>query len=793
MVRAVPPQLSPGGVPEGRDLRDIGHAIWHNLSLVIVVTVVCVILAGFATLVVAPRYQSEAMLRISSPEMESGVLGEAAEELGSLSLLGFAQDEIDTDLGVIRSRQIVAAVVDSLSLHLELGQPRVARDSVVDVISAPEDAIRGRYTLRHQTDGSWSAELNPKIGSRQRIEGIEPGVPFEVGGLVLAIADSPDLQPLEHIRFRVQSFRETVEDLQDDLRVRRQSGRSRLIEIRYRSRDRLLAASVVNSVVDEFIHFKMQADRFESRSTVDVLRDQTARYEDDLRAAEERLREFRESAQLIDLKAQAEEQVAQLVSFRAERDAMIVERQALANLLADLDAESEGTSSYRQLATFPSFLGTSGIQQILQSLIQLETERATLLIGRTPESRDVRGLTERIEELELQLLSLGSSYFTGLETRIAAMDAMLARFDEELASVPEREVEFVRLARDQELLTEIYTFLQTRLKEAEIQEATEIGDVRVVDSALIAEEAYSPRPLLNLGLAALLGLLIGCTVVIGREVSGSRIRTPSDALEAAAGLPLLGIIPTESGPGSRTGRLKLRWGPELQSGTGTGLVVRNDPGNPLAAAYRGLWASVSLATNEIDPLPRTLAVAGVTGDVGCPSAAANLAFTFAQQGFRTILVDADLHSEAPLRLGSEPSQKGLMHVVEGFVGLSEVLVEVDAGANGTSLSWLPTGTLSPASAQFVSSARLLDFIEKLRKDFDVVVLHAPPVDSPGEGILLSASSDATLLVARADVTDREDVRSAISLLQRQGTRILGLVLTDAPTNGARLSRNGANA
>ncbi len=200
-------------------------------------------------------------------------------------------------------------------------------------------------------------------------------------------------------------------------------------------------------------------------------------------------------------------------------------------------------SPYRQLATFPSFITNPAVQAILGRLTSLEDERSALLLRFTPENEQVRRTGQRIQELEIQLYRLAIDYLRSLDNKIAAADDALARSGRELAEVPARENQFGRLARDQGLLNETYMLLQKRLKEAEIQNATDPGDVLVVDPGLVPENPVSPRPAVNLVLGTMLGLMLGVAAALGRELMDTKVRSRSDATNATGGLPLLGTIP----------------------------------------------------------------------------------------------------------------------------------------------------------------------------------------------------------------------------------------------------------
>ena len=139
--------------------------------------------------------------------------------------------------------------------------------------------------------------------------------------------------------------------------------------------------------------------------------------------------------------------------------------------------EAGGESSYRALLAFPSLLRNQSTSTMLTTLSALETERSQLLMRRTPADPDVQALSARIGQVEGQIEGLVTTYLGGLESQVRSLDRELAGFGERMEEVPAKEVQFARLSRNAQALTEIYTLLQTRLKEAEVVEAVEADSV----------------------------------------------------------------------------------------------------------------------------------------------------------------------------------------------------------------------------------------------------------------------------------------------------------------------------
>ncbi len=205
------------------------------------------------------------------------------------------------------------------------------------------------------------------------------------------------------------------------------------------------------------------------------------------------------------------------------------------------------------------------------------------------------------------------------------------------------------------------------------------------------------------------------------------------------------------------------------------LITISNPRSAASEAFRTLRTNLMFSSVE-RPLS-TIAVTSTTDAEDKSTVLANLAVTFAQGGYKTIIVDADLR---------RPSQHTLWDIKSGS-GLTTMMIEDSALANPplvqTSVKdlWLlPAGQLAPNPADLLGSQRMNDIIGLLKARANYVLFDVPPVLAATDAALLSAKLDGVLLVLRAGKTRRDHAARAKQALERVHVRILGSVLTNAP-------------
>ncbi len=206
------------------------------------------------------------------------------------------------------------------------------------------------------------------------------------------------------------------------------------------------------------------------------------------------------------------------------------------------------------------------------------------------------------------------------------------------------------------------------------------------------------------------------------------------------------------------------------------LVAIAAPESAAAGQYRVLYQRILRAALR-RPL-RTIAVTSAGRHEGRTTTAANLALTAAQDGRKTVLVEADLrHPSLAALLGLVP-RAGLADVIQGAAELGQAVARFGP------ISVLCAGAARDASA-LLRSERATMVVEQLRAAYDLVVMDAPPALAFADGDRLAAAADAAILVVRAGTTPRQIVRLAVESL---GDRAAGIVLNDVDPGAAAHAR-----
>jgi polysaccharide biosynthesis transport protein len=254
-----------------------------------------------------------------------------------------------------------------------------------------------------------------------------------------------------------------------------------------------------------------------------------------------------------------------------------------------------------------------------------------------------------------------------------------------------------------------------------------------------------------MGIALLLGLLMGIAGAIVLEKSDDRIRSLED-VESVTGLPTLGVIPN------------------VDSGRNVETEVF-DPRSEVSEAYRSLCTSLHFATEH--GLPKTLLITSASAGEGKSTSSIAIARHFATLGMRVLLIDADLRKPSlHEKLGIENS-KGLTNYLTGNATPPEIFQKTSM----PNLTFMPSGPLPPNAADLLSGSRFLSLLSVGMEAFGLIVIDGPPVMGLADAQLLSSAAAATLFVVGAGKVRKNAIRLALQRLQFARGLVLGSVLT----------------
>jgi receptor protein-tyrosine kinase len=297
------------------------------------------------------------------------------------------------------------------------------------------------------------------------------------------------------------------------------------------------------------------------------------------------------------------------------------------------------------------------------------------------------------------------------------------------------------------------------LEQPRARDAISPVTLTIVNPAVAPGSPVSPDPLRNIGIAVLLGLILGVGAALLRQAMDHTIRNES-ALEEVSRKPLLGSIP------------RVRAATARSVSTGESSDARAEPLRKLRTNLRHIG---------IGQRSRVFVVASAMDGEGKTSTAVNLAVVMGKADQRVVLVEGDLRRPRIADYLPLGPSGGLTAVLQGSQSLDDALQQPHLD---TSLHVLTGGSTPPNPAELLQSDEMAAVVKQLRDLFDVVIIDVPPLLAVTDGALLASLGDATILVLRYGKTTEDQLRRAVHQLEQVDARLAGTVMTMVPRGNA---------
>lgn len=342
---------------------------------------------------------------------------------------------------------------------------------------------------------------------------------------------------------------------------------SDVIRITVQSPDRFLAKEIAETVVDLFEQQTHLYKQHSARAAREFISGQLAIVAENLRQAEERLTTYKEKEKIVSPQEETEAEIDKIVrleTLAAEtRINMEGSRARLAQLRRAFETEEATIVSSQTIVENPL------VEKYRARLGELEIELAGAREKYTDLHPSVRTLKAEIADIQAKLeqevarimgsetLSVNPVYqevlrnivtleteLMGLTAREEALAGIIRESEEKFADLPHKEVELLRLTRDQEVAQEIYLLLVTKQEEIRIQEAMKVSGIQRIDPAVVPEEdkPVKPSKRLNVMIAGVVAIFVGVFLAFLIETLDTTLKTPEEVKEVM-GLPVLGQIP----------------------------------------------------------------------------------------------------------------------------------------------------------------------------------------------------------------------------------------------------------
>jgi succinoglycan biosynthesis transport protein ExoP len=584
--------------------------------------------------------------------------------------------------------------------------------------------------------------------------------------------------------------------------------RTRLVDVRFRSRNPRLAADTLNALFDGYIDMIVSKRYSASEKATEFLNTQIATLRSEIEEREKKLNEYGSEKDILPLSA-AE---APMVTRMAEVNRALTE--------ATIDRVNRLTY-YNQLKSaplgqIPDVPENSLIQSLREQYVTLSRQYANRLATVRPEYPEMQRLKSELdsatEALQTETQNLIRNAYNDYEAALRKEQSLQRLLEEQKTQAYKansNSVVYNSLRIELENKKTLLESLSRRQSETDVSsrlKGLEALNVWIVDKADYPLRPEFPNKKRNVLMGFLLGLAGGIGLALGIEYLNHTVKTSKD-VTGSIGISTLGTIPSfendarPKGPGGEFTRIKsLIWGrsykkrrkgrrrkrvesflepngdTSLKNNNGRQneieLIASREPQSIQAESYRSIRTTllVSSPPGKI----KTMLFTSPLAKEGKSSTISNLGITLAESSKRVVIVDSDLRKPKQARIFGLNSTggPGLSRFLSSHIEPGEIIKPT----NVPNLQLISSGPLPVNPIELLTSERMDNLVAYLKRNFDFVLFDTPPILAVSDALAMGPMADAIILVARGGQTPIQALKQAKQKLDAHKLKCLGVIL-----------------
>lgn len=350
-----------------------------------------------------------------------------------------------------------------------------------------------------------------------------------------------------------------------------------------------------------------------------------------------------------------------------------------------------------------------------------------------------------------------------INAQLGAINSKIGELNGTLKRLPDVQRQYLQLYRDVEVKQQLYTGLLNTYQTLNVAKAGEIGNVRIVDTAIEPVKPIKPKKLIILVLSIFVGGFIGVMLALLRKMLRTGIKD-STQIENEFDLPVYATVPRSPVQESRIKLLKKKKSiPILAIKHGDDVAIES-----LRSMRTAIHFALANAKNNI------ISIAGPAPEVGKSFISVNLATILAQSNKRVLLIDADLRRGYLNKYFNAEIKPGLSEYLAGEVGLSEITHHSEVAG----LDMITRGKSPANPSEALSTPQFIAFLEEIMPLYDHILIDTPPVLAVTDGVVIAQNAGVNLVIARHAKTHMKELELTLSRFEQAGIKVNGFILND---------------
>ena len=686
------------------DLSELIGTLIEAKWLISIIAGLFLVAGVFYALVATPIYQADAVLQIE--EKSGGMPG-----LGDLSDMLSTDALAATEIEIIKSRNIIGKAVDKLNLTIN------AQPDYLPIIGA---AIARRYSGAEVSSGMGGYAWGGERIQLQRL--VLPSYLIEDGVVLVTGKD--------------QQY--TLTDIDGEVLLTGSVGE-------------VASANGVEVFVSELVAREGAEFNLSQSSRIKAINNLQGKIKVSEKGKKTGILRISLDGEDPVLISRIIDSVANLylrqnverMSEEAESGLKFLQKQ-LPLIKDEMEAAEMELNSYRMSKSSVDL--TLEAQSLLDRIITIEAQLAELEVKRAD-------ISKKYTDVHPIMITLVNH-----ETKLKEQ---LEKINSKAHGLPKTQQEVLRLSRDVEVATTIYTQLLNMVQELKVAKAGTVGNVRIIDTALTAEKPVKPKKAMIVLLSLVLGIFLGVMVAFVRRAMNKGVEDP-DSIEKNIGIPVYANIPLSV--------KQVLLDKDIAAGKAKHTILcEHDPKDQAIEGLRSLRTNLHFALLEAKN--NIVMITGPAPGVGKSFVSTNFAHVVAQANQKVLLIDADMRKGHINKEYDMTRSPGLSELITGEVDKKTAV----RNTGFENVDVLTTGNMPPNPSELLMHENFEKYLGEFSKDYDLVLIDTPPLLAVTDAAVIGRLCGTTFVLLRYGVHSMAEIHAVTKRLRQNSIEPRGFV------------------
>jgi|WetSurSiteA1Bulk_404760.scaffolds.fasta_scaffold00026_29 tyrosine-protein kinase Etk/Wzc len=413
--------------------------------------------------------------------------------------------------------------------------------------------------------------------------------------------------------------------------------------------------------------------------------------------------------------------------------------------------------------------------------VDLDIETRGILEGVVKIKTEITQLEQKRDELRQRFTESHPSV-VALDKQIVRLQGQMNANDKQIGVLPETQQVILKLTRDVNVNTALYTNLLNDFQTLRVAKAGAVGDVRIIDYAVLPDLPIKPKKSLIIAVSFILGLILGVALVFIRKALHRGVKA-SDLIEKKLHIPVYAVISHSVDQEQLNKKLKRV---HIQKSNDPLILAVQNQNDLAIESLRSLRTTLHFAFLEAQN--NIIMITGPSPGVGKTFVAINLAVVLADAGKRILLIDGDMRKGQINKTLGVGRTHGLSELISSTSTMTTMLDEVIHKTPIANLDFISTGCIPPNPSELLLHERFSNLLASISKNYDQVIIDSPPILAVTDAAIIGRMASVTLMVVKAGQHPMRELEQSTKRLTQAGVQLKGVVFNDLPQASSSYGR-----